>query len=281
MPPATTRTGTTDDLADFTEQHVLVDGVGKQVFVTGSGPAVVVLPEMPGISPEVARFARWVRDAGFTVHVPSLFGRPGAATTAEEGTEVMKRACVSAEFRAFAGGGTSPVVIWLRGLARQAHEQCGGVGVGVVGMCFTGNFALTMALEPAVLAPVLSQPSLPLDDPAGLEISAEDAEAVRRRFEADGLCALGLRFEGDRWCTGQRFAAYRALLGEGFRERVLPDESANPEPPPFHRDVVASPHSVLTAHLVDEEGHATTRARDEVLAFLAERLRPQVPQNVR
>ncbi|GAB2826487.1 dienelactone hydrolase family protein [Actinocorallia aurea] len=244
----------------------------KTVYVAGSGPAVVLMPEMPGISPDVLRLARWVRDAGLTVFVPSLFGTDGAHPTAEGGAEIMRRACVSAEFRAFAGGGTSPVASWLRGLARLAHAECGGPGVGAVGLCFTGNFALTMLLEPAVIASVVNHPSLPLDDPAGLEIGDDDARDVAERVTRERLKVLAYRFEDDRWCTGRRFAAYRALLGDAFDGRVLPSGSAAADPPPFFRDVVRSPHSVVTAHFVDEEGHPTTQARNEILAFLTDRL---------
>ncbi|AWS46485.1 dienelactone hydrolase [Streptosporangium sp. 'caverna'] len=263
-----------DVITDFSCRLVDVEGVVKTVYVAGSGPAVVLMPEMPGISPDVLRLARWVRDAGLTVYVPSLFGVDGAYPTVEGGREVFRRACVSAEFRAFAGGGTSPVTAWLRGLARQAHAECGGPGVGAIGLCFTGNFALTMALEPAVIAPVVNHPSLPLDDPAGLEISDADARAIRDRITRDGLKVLAYRFDDDRWCTGQRFAAYQALLGDAFDGRVLPGSSANTSPPPFFADVVGSPHSVVTAHLVDEEGHPTLKARDEILAFLTDRLSP-------
>lgn len=263
-----------DTITDFSRRLVDVDGVVKTVYVAGSGPAVVLMPEMPGISPDVLRLARWVRDAGFTVYVPSLFGIDGAYPTVEGGEKVVRRACVSAEFRAFAGAGTSPVTVWLRGLARQAHAECGGPGVGAIGLCFTGNFALTMALEPAVTAPVVNHPSLPLDDPAGLEISDEDASAVRDRIARDGLKVLAYRFDNDRWCTGQRFAAYQALLGDAFDGRVLPGSSANTNSPPFFREVVRSPHSVVTAHLVDEDGHPTLKARDEILAFLTDRLSP-------
>ncbi len=261
-----------DPITDFARRPVDVDGVVKQVYASGDGPAVVLMPEMPGISPDVLRLARWIREAGLTVYVPSLFGVDGAYPTVDGGKEVVRRACVSAEFRAFAGGGTSPVTSWLRGLARQAHVECGGPGVGAVGLCFTGNFALTMALEPAVVAPVVNHPSLPLDDPGGLELSAADAAAVRERIARDGLTVLAYRFDGDRWCTGQRFAAYRALLGDAFDGRVLPGRAANSEPPPFFREVVAAPHSVVTAHLVDEDGHPTIKARDEILAFLTSRL---------
>ncbi|WP_240109325.1 dienelactone hydrolase [Streptomyces sp. MUM 203J] len=209
------------------------------------------------------------------MYLPSLFGVDGACPLVDAGDAVVRRVCVSAEFRAFAGGGTSPVVTWLRGLARQAHAECGGPGVGAVGLCFTGNFALTMALEPAVVAPVVNHPSLPLDDPGGLEMSEEDAAAVAERVARDGLRVLAYRFDDDRWCSGRRFAAYRALLGDACDGRVLPAGSANTNPPPFFRDVVGCAHSVVTAHLVDQEGHPTTQARNEIIAFLAERLGTQ------
>jgi dienelactone hydrolase len=261
-----------DPLEDFDPRVVTLDGVAKVVHVAGSGPAVIVMTEMPGISPHVARFSRWVRDAGFTVYMPSLFGRDGAVPNVEEGTATLRRACVSAEFRAFAANESSPVTVWLRSLARLAHEQCGGRGVGAIGMCFTGNFALTMMLEPSMLAPVLSQPSLPLDDPGGLEIAPDELAAVRERLDRENLTVMGYRFKGDRVCRAQRFAAYSQALGDRFVARELPDSAANPDTPPFFEHVVASPHSVVTAHLIDEAGQPTIAARDEILAFFTQRL---------
>jgi len=261
-----------DPLEDFDPREVTLDGVTKVVHVAGAGPAVIVMTEMPGISPHVARFSRWVRDAGFTVYMPSLFGRDGAVPSVEEGAATLQRACVSAEFRAFAANESSPVTVWLRSLARLAHEECGGPGVGAIGMCFTGNFALTMMLEPAMLAPVLAQPSLPLDDPAGIEIAPDDLAGVRRRLDQDDLTVMAYRFEGDRFCKAQRFAAYSEALGDRFVARVLPDSAANRDTSPFFEHVVASPHSVVTAHLIDEEGQPTIAARDEILSFFAQRL---------
>jgi dienelactone hydrolase len=261
-----------DPLEDFQARAITLEGVTKVVHVAGAGPGVIVMTEMPGISPHVARFSRWVRDAGFTVYMPSLFGRDGAVPEAEEGAATLRRACMSAEFRAFATNESSPVTMWLRSLARLAHEQCGGVGVGAIGMCFTGNFALTMMLEPAMLAPVMSQPSLPLDDPAALEIAPEDLAAVRERLEQDDLTVLAYRFNGDRHCRAERFAAYSQALGDRFIARVLPDSAANSQTTPFFEHVVASPHSVVTAHLIDEAGQPTLAARDEILSFFADRL---------
>ena len=268
-----------DPLDDFERRTLTFHDETRPVYVAGHGPAVIVMAEMPGISPHVARFARWVRDAGFTVHMPSLFGRDGAFPLAEEGLAVMKRACVSAEFRALSSGASSPVTRWLRALARHAHEQCGGPGVGAIGMCFTGNFALTMMLEPAVLAPVLCQPSLPLNDPGGLEIAPDELAQVKQRLDREALTVLGYRFEGDRFCTAQRFAAYAEALGGRFVPRVLPSSAAHPDPPPFFAQVVASPHSVVTAHLVDAAGEPTLAAREEILAFFAHRLRPSTGEH--
>lgn len=267
-----------DPLEDFTRREITLEGVAKKVYVAGSGPAVIVMTEMPGISPHVARFSRWVRDAGFTVYMPSLFGRDGAVPGADEGAAVFQRACVSAEFRALRANQTSPVTQWLMALARLAHQECGGPGVGAIGMCWTGNFALSMMLEPAVLAPVLSQPSLPLNDPAGLEISPADIQAVRRRLDKEKLKVLAYRFEGDKFCRAQRFAAYAEALGDRFVGRVLPDSAANPDVPPFFSTHVPTPHSVVTAHLIDEAGQPTVAARDEILAFFAERLSPAPPR---
>ena len=271
----TTRSMKEDDpLEDFERRAIALDGATKQVYVAGSGPAVIVMAEMPGISPHVARFARWVRDAGFTVYMPSLFGRDGAVPRVEEGVAVFQRACVSAEFRALATNQTSPVTQWLRALARLAHQQCGGPGVGAIGMCFTGNFALTMMLEPAVLAPVLSQPSLPLNNPAGLEIAPEDMKAIRDRLEREDLTVLAYRFEGDRFCRAERFAAYITAFGDRFVGRVLPDSAANTDVAPFFAARVRCPHSVVTQHLIDGAGQPTIAARDEILSFFGRRLVP-------
>lgn len=270
--PASTSTAD-DPLSDFERRSVTLDASTRAVYVAGVGPAVVVMAEMPGISPHVARFARWVRDAGYTVYLPSLFGRDGAYPDAEEGLAVLKRACVSAEFRALAANESAPVTEWLRALARLAHEECGGAGVGAIGMCFTGGFALSMMLDAAVLAPVLCQPSLPLNDAAAVQIAPAELSVVRERIEREDLTVLAYRFEGDRYCTAQRFDAYAAALGPRFRPRVLPSSAANPKPPAFFEQVIGCPHSVVTAHLIDAAGEPTIAARDEILAFLTRSLK--------
>jgi dienelactone hydrolase len=256
-----------DALEDFERREVTLEGKTRRVYVAGEGPAVIVMTEMPGISPQVGRFARFVRDAGFTVWMPHLFGRDGEVPTMGGAVLTIARACVSREFRAFAANASSPMTRWLRALAAHAHPLCGGKGVGAIGMCFTGNFALSMMLEPAMLAPVLSQPSLPFTDPAGMHIAPDELAAVKARLDAEDLTVLAYRFEGDSFCRGARFEAYQQALGDRFVGRVLPDSAANPNA------MMKNPHSVVTAHLIDEAGQPTRAAVDEILGFFGQRLR--------
>lgn len=261
-----------DPLDDFDPRDIDLLGLVKRVYVAGTGPAVIVMHEMPGISPQVARFARWLRDAGFTIYMPSLFGRDGAVPQVDEGARVFQRVCISREFRVMTGQGTSPVVDWLRELAALTHDECGGAGVGAVGMCLTGNFALSMMIEPAMRAPVLCQPSLPLDDPTAIAMTDEDAKAVRARMDRDDLTAQLYRFEGDPFCRAERLAAYFDRFGDRIEDHVLPDTAAHPQPSPFFTRHVPLPHSVVTQHLIEANGEPTMKAVEDIIAFLRARL---------
>ena len=259
-----------DLLDDFTRTTFGFGGKERTVYRQGEGTAVIVMAEIPGITPAVASFARRVVARGHTVYLPHLFGDPGAEMTPGGVVRAIVPSCVSKEFQAFALRTTPPAVDWLRALARQAHEECGGPGVGAVGMCFTGGFALAMATEPEMLAPVLSQPSLPIAlngaRAADLGCSDEDLLTVTERARDDGLCVLGLRFTGDRLVPGARFANLRRQLGDSFIGVEIDSSKGNPW---GHR---AMAHSVLTEDLVDEPGQPTRDALEQVLDFFDERL---------
>lgn len=255
-----------DALEDFERRMITLLGESRRVYVAGSGPAVIVMTEMTGISPQVARFARWVRDAGFTVYMPHLFGKDGAVAGTLRGIPTLIRGCISREFRAFASNASSPVTRWLRALAAHAHAEAGGKGVGAIGMCFTGNFALSMMLDSSVIAPVMAQPSLPLGNPAGMHIAPDELATVKQRLEDEDLTVLAYRFDGDRLCRAARFDAFAAALGDRFVGRTLPDSAANPDA------IMKNPHCVVTHHLIDEEGQPTRMARDEILDFFRMRL---------
>src|SRR5215831_16429479 len=183
------------DSFDFTH-----DGKTRTVYRRGKGPAVVVIHEIPGIYPAVEEFARRVADERFTVYLPHLFGTPGRPFSFGYVLGEITRACVSREFRVFAVNQSSPITDWLRALCRKAHADCGGPGVGAIGMCLTGNFALALMVDESVMAPVLSQPSLPFPITRhhrdGLHLSSEDLETVKKRARL-GCGVLGLRFTAD------------------------------------------------------------------------------------
>ena len=259
-----------DELPGFTESTFTHDGLARKVFRAGSGPAVIVIHEVPGITPEVAAFARRVVERGYSVRLPSLFGTPGKSMSIGYVLRSITGACVAKEFTAFALDRTSPVIGWLRQLASEAHAECGGPGVGAVGMCFTGGFALGMMVDERMLAPVLSQPSLPFPigkkRKAALGISDADLETVKQRA-VRGACVLGLRFTKDPAVPAARFETLHRELGDAFIAVEIDSSPGNPH------GIPKMAHSVLTEHFVDTPGHPTHAALERVLAFFDDRLR--------
>lgn len=244
-------------------------GREHEVYRAGDGPAVVVTHEIPGLHPGVIAFGQRLVGAGYRVYLPSLFGRPGVPFGGREILRSIAAVCVSREFTMLADR-TSRVATWLRALAAQAYTECGGPGVGAVGMCFTGGFALAMAVEPAVLAAVLSQPGLPAPVNAGhraaLGLDPADLASVKTRAR-QGLCVLGLRFTADMGSPAERFQTLRRELGDAFECIEIDSSPGNPH------GIGKRAHSVLTVELVDEPGHPTRAALDRVMAFLGERLK--------
>jgi dienelactone hydrolase len=253
-------------LAAYERFHFTDGPWTRPVYRRGSGPAVIIIHEIPGLHPLVIRFADRVSAAGMTVFLPSLLGEPGRPV--DRGytlRSIFGALCIRREFSTWATGRSSPIVAWLRALARKAHGECGGRGVGAVGMCLTGGFALAMMSEPAVVAPVLSQPSMPVAigarRAAGIDASPQEVACAKRRFAAENLSMIGLRFKSDRAVPDQRFASLRREFGERFEAIELEDDDAAPA------DI--APHSVLTIHL--REDGPTKAAEQRVIAFFKER----------
>jgi len=256
-------------LEGFESSTFAHDGAERTVYRRGTGPAVVVMHEIPGITPPVAAFATRVAEAGFSVRLPHLFGTPGRPLSAGYALGQMARACVSREFHVLASHASSPITDWLRALCRKAHAECGGPGVGAIGMCLTGNFALALMVDESVMAPVLSQPSLPFGftaaQRAALHLSPEGLEVVKRRA-AGGCGVLGLRFTHDPFCTKARFDTLRRELGAGFEAIEIDSGPGNAH------GIPRTAHSVVTNDLVDEAGHPTREALERVLGLFRERL---------
>jgi dienelactone hydrolase len=229
-------------------------GTTHPTYRKGTGPGVIVIHEIPGMTPEVIAFAEEVVDAGFTVVMPHLFGEPEAPMNALTVARTMSRVCISREFTKLASGETTPVAGWLRSLARELHGELGGPGVGAIGMCFTGGFALAMMVDPAVAAPVVAQPSAPFAVSPGrsrdLNLSPADLTTVKERAAA-GCEVLGLRYRKDP-AVGKRFERLTQEIGDRFIRVELEGRG----------------HSTVTVHRQQE-------AVDRVLAFFDEKLHDQ------
>lgn len=217
----------------------------------GEGPGVIVIHEVPGLIPEVVEFAEEVVAAGFTVVLPHLFGKPGQPKNALTIAATMPGLCVRREFTKLATRETSPIAGWLRSLARDLHAELGGPGVGALGMCFTGGFALAMMVDESVAAPVLCQPSVPFaigrQRSADVNLSPADLETVRKRA-AGGCQVLGLQYDKDPM-TGTRFDTLTRELGDAFIRVEFPGRQ----------------HSTVTVH-------RQQAGVDRVLGFFREKL---------
>ncbi|SHK96457.1 dienelactone hydrolase family protein [Actinacidiphila paucisporea] len=262
----------TSDLTGWRSSPFTGAGLTHDVYEKGEGPGVVLVPEIPGMTPEVLGLADHLVEQGFTVAIPSPFGVPGRKSTAGYTLATVAKLCVSAEFSAFATGANRPFADYLRALARDLAARTPGPGVGVIGMCFTGGFALAAAVDDVVLAPVLSQPALPFPvggrraaDPS---VSPKELATVVARTRESGLCLLGLRFSEDKGATRSRFATLRRSLGDAFE--VIELDSAKGNAGGFK----SSAHSVLTTEVRETPGHPALAARERVVEFLRERLTP-------
>ena len=258
------------DLSGWAASPFSGGGYTHDVYRKGKGPGVVLIPEIPGIHPAVLGLGNHLVDNGFTVAIPSLFGQPGKAVTTPYLVSSIVRACVAREFAAFALNKQRPVSLFLRALARDLNDSTPGKGVGVIGQCFTGGFALAAAVDESVLAPVLSQPSVPLPlgrarrrDPG---LSDAELTTVAERCANDGLCAMGLRFSEDFTSPGERFTTLKERLGDAFEVIEIDSKPGN------EHGFAKGAHSVLTQEMREADGHPAHAARKRVVEFLTARL---------
>jgi dienelactone hydrolase len=177
---------------------------------------------------------------------------------------------VAKEFAAFATNKQRPVSLFLRALASDLNASTPGKGVGVIGQCFTGGFALAAAVDDSVLAPVLSQPSVPLPlgrarrgDPG---LSESELTIVADRCANDGLCAMGLRFSEDKIVPRERFTALKERLGDAFEVIEIDSRPGN------EHGFAKGAHSVLTDEVREVEGQPAYEARKRVVEFLTRSL---------
>lgn len=252
-------------LEGFSEFQFIADNTTYPVFCRGSGAAVVIMHELPGMIPECVELAERIANQGFTVFLPLLFGEPNQPFSLLTTARFAAQICLSREFYCFATKQSSPITVWLRALCREAKSRCDGAGVGVIGMCLTGGFVLSMMADDSVLAPVACQPSLPFAitkaQKSALGISDEDLAQAKLRCE-NGTRILALRFSEDKTCPAERFARLRQEFGNAI-DTIEIDSSPNNA-----AGISRIAHATLTLHFVDRANHPTYIAFERVVDFL-------------
>ncbi len=257
-------------LTDYDARSYTLEGKTRKVFVRGSGPAVIVMHELPGMTPECLALGDRLASRGFSVYLPLFFGAAGQKSSDLRNLGYFIRFCISREWNALALGVTSPVANWVRALARQAHQECGGKGIGAIGMCLTGSFVIPLLLDPVVLAPVSLQPARPFpltrSRRRDLGVSPNDLACARERLEQDHLTILGWRFTNDGKCPREKFEEMSRCFGETFKWNEIDSSEGNP-----HK-IDPKAHSVLTADYCDAEDHPTRKAFERVVELFTQRL---------
>ena len=248
------------------------------VFTRGAGPPVVILQELAGVTPELLYFATRLSDEGFTVWLPVLAG-PAPATTALDRTRAMVATCLSHEIHLFATRRTSPMANSLRALTRHAAQHCGTAGAGVIGMCWTGGFALALAADKSVLGAVAAQPSLPLGTPLtprcrrSLGMDESDIRTVQDRLATGEVEIYLTRFTDDWISPRERIAALEKAWGS---TGITIDQLSSAPDNPF--GFGKKDHSVLSIAPVrhpDGPGRdRLDRTYQEVVSFLRRRIIP-------
>ncbi len=232
------------------------DNITHDIYSRGDGPPVVLIQELPGIGCETLRLADKLIQAGFSIVLPHLFGPLEKTST---GGNLLRVMCMRREFALFSANKSSPIVDWLRALCANIKASREAKGVGVIGMCLTGNFAITLVGDDSVLAAVSAQPAMPFHKQAALHMSADEVDQARQGLDRNGPM-LGFRFEGDKLSTAAKFACIHDAFNNDDSERVrlctLPGNG----------------HSVFTLDFVDEQGHPTHEALGEVIQYFTDKL---------
>lgn len=251
----------------FHPQRLCYLGAEKLVYSVGTGPLVILLHEAPGPIPETFELGLRLSEQGFKVYIPIFFGKPNTPFSVRTSIKEIGLGCIRREFAVFASNRSSPAVEWLRALCIDLLREHEETKVGMIGMCFTGNFALGLIGEDWMRAPILSQPSLPYrlggKQKAALHVSPETLKKAKKR---DDLNILGLRFTHDWMCPRAKFKRLEEEFGDRFEGIEIDSSLFN-----SHRIPITA-HSVLTLDFVDQQGHPTHDAWLKVLDFLGNHL---------
>ncbi len=240
---------------EFTAHSSEGKPLSHDVYERGKGKVCVIIQELPGIGQETLCLADTFVERGYKVILPHLFGPIGKTSVA---SNLFRVFCMRKEFRVFAKNESSPIVDWLKALCKKVKEENNVKGVAVIGMCLTGNFAISLMAEDAVLAGFASQPAMPFQTQNALHMSEEDVTKIKSKLDVVGPMHCG-RFEKDKLCTAEKFDLINRKFNDD-KERIILHE------------LPGKGHSILTIDFVDEAGHPTKKALEDVMEYFDDQL---------
>jgi dienelactone hydrolase len=226
------------------------------------GPTVILIHESPGLSDSTFAIAAVLAGHGYRIVLPVLLDAAWSGPGPRSQLANVIKLCVARELAALSSGKTGAIVDWLRGLADEEFRTTEGRPVGVIGMCFSGGFALGVITNPHVAAAVMSQPALPFRLPwmsSELGVSKEDLRGIHERVGAGG-CIRAMRFSRDAKSPRKRLDLIRQQFPDSeCREIETPDRSL---------------HSVLARALEAPADSPLGAVLLDTIAFLDRHLRP-------
>ena len=258
---------------EFDSFHFEDAGICRTVYRLGEigSPPILIMQELPGMTVHTLRLAKRLVDDGFVVYLPLLFGNIGSPI---EPLKNAVRLCIQKEFNFIAWHKTSPITDWLRALCRHISAENVDQSIGAIGMCLTGRFVLSLMVEKALVAPVMSQPGHPKGhgnkvNASTLGIPATEQACAKARAEGDNISVLGLRFERDPFCPPERFETMEKEFGPHFMRFDI-DGSLYAE-----HNIRDKAHAVLTIDYQDRPDHPTRLAYEKLVGFMRDRLAPK------
>jgi len=160
---------------------------------------VILMHELPGLTDPAADFGVAMMKEGFDVHMPLFFGKYRQWTLGKRNPlpGVLRMLCIRREFTALAANQPSAITDWVRALARHVSATHEGEKVGVIGMCMSGGWVFSLALDFSVGAAIAGHTAMPFRTKDANQDELGDTQETVRKALKSGTPILASLFEGD------------------------------------------------------------------------------------
>jgi dienelactone hydrolase len=255
-----------DCVAEYSVDRFRHGGRDYPIYRAGDGPPVLILHELLGLSDETLRLGRSLVAAGFRVVIPEFLPGKGSKLFMLPNFALI---CIRRQFKLWARNESGPFLDFARALCQEEAKD--SRGIGVIGMCLTGGFALSSVADDdgKLKVPVICEPSLPFGfgaSQSALQMSPEMIAQVKQRMRADNVTGIACRFSEDWKSPCQRMERLRSEFGDLLSYHVIDSAEGNAN------GQNAKAHSVLTENYIDHPGTGTRQVFDDMISLFQRHL---------